>query len=242
MICVASCGSSFRLRRSRPLRTPPPVQPCSSDSRIAESPTNLGTTPRRSSAPATSGPAAAWQQSHGGSCRGGSASPSGPAAGIRCRWWFPWLGQGEAQITGRRALEHIAQTRNGPFGGGVQHEVRVPPAVMSDADMAAWNAALPEWARAAGLDSGSLRAGCLEGRYLWHFAGRDGRTDVCEYLKSKGLLDLIEPRSYGRDAASRCARSQKRRDCAVDDGQRRERPSTPSTITTTQPSASPACT
>ena len=68
----------------------------------------------------------------------------------------------------------------------------VTQAVMSDADMAAWNAALPPWTRAAGLDPGSLRAGCPEGRRgLWHEAGAEGRTDVCEYLKSKGLLDLI---------------------------------------------------
>ena len=71
----------------------------------------------------------------------------------------------------------------------------VTQAVMSDADMAAWNAALPEGRRAAGLDPGGLRAGCPEGRYgLWHRAGKQGRTDVCEYLKSKGLLDLIEQR------------------------------------------------
>ena len=32
---------------------------------------------------------------------------------------------------------------------------------------------------------------------MWHLAGQDGRTDVCEYLKSKGLLDLIERRQGG---------------------------------------------
>ena len=74
----------------------------------------------------------------------------------------------------------------------------VTQAVMSDADMAAWNAALPEWTRAAGLDPGSLRAGCPEGRFgLWHFAGARGRTNVCEYLKSKGLLDLIDQATNG---------------------------------------------
>ena len=30
---------------------------------------------------------------------------------------------------------------------------------------------------------------------LWHYAAYRGRTDVCEYLKSKGLLDLVDRRN-----------------------------------------------
>ena len=34
---------------------------------------------------------------------------------------------------------------------------------------------------------------------LWHLAAQDGRIDVCEYLKSRGMLDMInEPDDYGR--------------------------------------------
>ena len=52
----------------------------------------------------------------------------------------------------------------------------------------------------AGLDPRSLRAQCKgddEACGLWHLAGEQGRTDVCEYLKSKGLLDLIDRRHHG---------------------------------------------
>ena len=75
------------------------------------------------------------------------------------------------------------------------------PAVMSDAAMAVWiehyqlnYGGWHGWQQGAiGLDPGGLRAACPEGRHgLWHYAGEDGRTDVCEYLKSKGLLDLID--------------------------------------------------
>ena len=75
-----------------------------------------------------------------------------------------------------------------------------PSPMMSDADMTVWVAEEAErigWMNAAGLDGspGSLRAACPEGQVtLWHAAGQEGRTDVCEYLKSKGLLDLIERR------------------------------------------------
>ena len=51
------------------------------------------------------------------------------------------------------------------------------------------------------MDPSSLRPLCCKGGYtLWHAACERGRTDVCEYLKSKGLLDLIEQhdKSYGR--------------------------------------------
>ena len=68
------------------------------------------------------------------------------------------------------------------------------PAMMSDAAMAAW---LPYHdLRATALDPSSLRAVCCdEGRdSLWDEAGHQGRADVCEYLKSKGLLDLIDQR------------------------------------------------
>ena len=49
------------------------------------------------------------------------------------------------------------------------------------------------------MDPGSLRAACREHQTgLWHWAVADGRTDVREYLKSKGLLDLIDQRNgYG---------------------------------------------
>ena len=48
------------------------------------------------------------------------------------------------------------------------------------------------------LDPGSLRAFRQEGQAsLWHYAAHEGRTDVCEYLKSKGLLDLLDRRSDG---------------------------------------------
>ena len=64
---------------------------------------------------------------------------------------------------------------------------------MSDA-VSEWVAFQPG---AVGLDPVSLRAQCPEGRSgLWHRAGRGG-TDVCEYLKSKGLLDLIDQRGDG---------------------------------------------
>ena len=52
----------------------------------------------------------------------------------------------------------------------------------------------------AGLDPRSLRAQCKgddEACGLWHLAGEQGRTDVCEYLKSKGLIDLIDRRHHG---------------------------------------------
>ena len=75
------------------------------------------------------------------------------------------------------------------------------PAMMSDAAMSVWSAPICTHQQqigalqpgAIGLDPGSLRAACPEGHDgLWHAAGEQGRTDVCEYLKSKGLLDLID--------------------------------------------------
>ena len=72
------------------------------------------------------------------------------------------------------------------------------PAMMSDTAVTAWIAMAARWLNVTGLDPGSLRAACPEGRNgLWHRAGEQGRTDVCEYLKSKGLLDLIDRRHPG---------------------------------------------
>ena len=49
---------------------------------------------------------------------------------------------------------------------------------------------------ASGLDSSSLRSvgevAHTGGGGLWHAAGQLGSVNVCEYLKSKGLLDLID--------------------------------------------------
>ena len=92
-------------------------------------------------------------------------------------------------------------------------------AMMSDADMTAW---IERYQRtralqpgAIGLDPGGLRAACPEGRPgLWHAAGLDGRTDVCEYLKSKGLLDLIEGRDSGGWTPLHAALSYKKEETA----------------------------
>ena len=69
-------------------------------------------------------------------------------------------------------------------------------AAMSDAEMVDWLA----WIEvAAGLDPRSLRAvgnvAHTNGGGLWHAAGQLGCTDVCEYLKSKGLLDLMDQKA-----------------------------------------------
>ena len=71
--------------------------------------------------------------------------------------------------------------------------------MMSDADMAAW-AIMAQlfqggFPLVAAGNASSLRARCPEVvSTLWHHAGQEGRIEACEYLKSKGLLDLIERR------------------------------------------------
>ena len=57
-----------------------------------------------------------------------------------------------------------------------------------------------EWLEGRGLPTDlaadSLRAlrsndDYADDRTLWHLAAQDGRIDVCEYLKSRGMLDMI---------------------------------------------------
>ena len=60
--------------------------------------------------------------------------------------------------------------------------------------MVAW---LEIWDLPTDLAADSLRALRYRTLSLWHLAAIHSRIDVCEYIKSKGLLDMIDEAEVG---------------------------------------------
>ena len=51
-----------------------------------------------------------------------------------------------------------------------------------------------EMVRGWGLDPANLRAADLLGSMVWHYAGIEGRIDMCRWAKTKELIGMINNR------------------------------------------------